>query len=467
MDEFIFETQARRVGVPSEHIKLLIEKKLHLQVPDGTPLKRMDFEKLLTSLNPPAPAPQTVTPLPEAIQTEKQVVYVYAQNPGTPPAVLGVVPVAALPPEEERRRKKKTSFDISRLLYVLIVAACVFVLYLVVSVPTSSGAPLVPIPWAESIKCEDGVDTSIHLVVNPDGKIGDVPVILPANTPLLGSKKICIYFNAADMTTLLIQRVSLPDSTGAVKPYTGSEVLANKIVRATAKKIGADGAWINDWYYQVLTVLNPEKFKTVGEYSYLILPGYDEPKATIDPTATALVIPATPPENPDVAATPTVEILTPTDVPTPSPMPTDTPPPTPVPRPTLQSAVEWGRSAVATQMVIWGSTPLPTAASTSDGPIPVTLEYFLSSLIRGNACSPLSADYGNRWPPMDNTITLYMGTSCMDGGGYYGYVQLPADVASRHVTNPKYPIIWITKQPSPNAGPALDIGNGYFIQPFQ
>lgn len=144
--------------------------------------------------------------------------------------------------------------------------------------------------------------------------------------------------------------------------------------------------------------------------------------------------------------------------------------PTTVVQPTLEAYRTDVGLGLATALDGYGLTPLPTSANP---PLPsdaVSLGWFTKNILQNLLASCSMKGYQNyfeSWPTMVNVVNLVVGPNCLDGEGTSYHVQLPHEIVSRHVSDPRYPQIWITGHPYDVHGPAFDLQNGLYIQPFK
>lgn len=478
MDRETFKAQARKLGVPEEQLGRFTRPEFYLNIPNGFNLKRRHFEFMAAGLFIPQ-TPDSPKPAPRPAQPMTR----YAQSTGTPSG-LQVVQEQPTPPQQSvapqviTKKKKKSNGGNSILYAICAVVVTIVAIFLILQIPGVSEKLNFSLPGVQaSLTCEEGIKSSTMLRLH-NAPINGNDFVQPEKIPTLKSDPSCIYFDGAAMAATLEQQIVLTSTTTKIDtPYTGAQIIAGNIAKATAAELHkeTDKEWINSIYAQILAVLDKTNFKTIGKFNYLILPGYTVPLPTPTLGPTELVIPTQPENSGADNPTPVVELQTPTNtaeptqIPTPTTLPTDQPTPTNVPRPTLQSFVEQAKKFSSDTMKKYNQTPVPDPATPPAQNPTVTLAYYLT-ILRGNACSPIRFVFSTyaEHESIDGGVLMYMGTSCMDGDGIPYTVMIPLDIASRHIMNSAFPQIWITKYPnSTTHGPALDIGNGYFIQPFQ
>ena len=405
--------------------------------------------------------------------------------PEIPPATAESPIIIQIPtPAQQRKKESSGILGVILALFIILIFGVLFyrtpgseeklTALLDIIVPSELKSAIVS---PATVTCEEGINYSIHLEF-ANKPIQGKDFTQTIKTPTLKESASCIYFNGSAMASMLVQEISLQskqsDGTQKENKFTGAQIFADKISKATALELGkdikipADKKWTNNLYFRILPILDANNIKTTGGFSYLILSGY-----LISPTATPTSF-QTATQTPKSFVAPTEMVLVAVDIPeetatiemSPTPLATDTPPPTNIPRPTLEIFVTQVNEVLATQMVIYEVTPMVYPTST-DAHNVVSLDYYINNILNGRTtCSPLSANYYTRWS-MDNVVTLFMNIDCADGLGPVFYVQIPTDIAARHVTDINYPQIWLSQYPAKLHGPGLDVGGGYSLQPFK
>jgi len=473
MERLKFESQLNKLGISKAMFWTLVNRGAYNLIPENHEVTTEDCQALLAGTFQAKQAPPSEVPQAHAATVSAPT------NPNSPIIVQLPAPVAPAP-----RRKKREESAVQGVILALILIFFIGGYFTINYFRNSDSGFYLPDNFKsifsglvpEKVICEEGIGSSTHLeLVNKP--IQDKPLQQSKVTPTLKDSDSCIYFSGSEMSDMLQQeivlQVKLKDGTTKEVPYTGLQIFAGKIAKATAIELGKDPdknpddkKWVDQTYAMLLPFLDIEKFKTIGEYQYLILPGYDfvpAETATATPTATP-----EPTQTPLPRFTKEVVIVPPTATVfvEPTALPTDTPLPTNIPRPTIEAFATEVNQALATAMDLYNLTPTMWPTST-DAHNAVSLEYYINNILNGQpACSPLSANYYTRWA-MDDTVTLFRGIDCMDGVGPVYYVQIPAEIAARRKPSANFPQVWISKYPAPAHGPGLDIGNGYFIQPFQ
>lgn len=467
-----FMAQLNQLGIENSMYWRLVNRESYNQVPDGYQMTKDDCEQLLAGtflISKPADPINTAT--------------IPSQNGGTGPIILQLASPTPSPPPRKKKEESVTQGVVLALILVLIVVG--FFLFNFANSNNGDNQWLyLPDNWKsflsgfqpEKIVCEEGISSSTHIELM-NKPIQDKPLQQAKIVATLKDTESCIYFSGSEMAAMfpekIILQVKLKDGSTKEVEYTGLQIFAGKMAKATAIELGKDPdknvddkKWVDQTYAMLLPFLDASKFKTIGEYQYLILPGYGfVPVATPTLEATATLestnTPAAPTQEPAPVIPPTETVFV-----EPTALPTDTPLPTNIPRPTLQTFATEVNQALATAMDLYNLTPTVWPTST-DAHNAVTLDFYINNVLNGrSACSPLSANYYTRWA-MDNVVTLFMGIDCMDGVGPVYYVQIPADIAARHVSDINFPQIWLSNYPAKLHGPGLDVGGGYSMQPFK
>lgn len=448
MDESTYKLKTMNLGVPVEVQEFITREKLYVNLSPHVALSRRDLVLLAQAHGLNLRQAPPTDPLP-TLQPAQSVV-------GAPPQGLPTTRVVI--------RKKKSS--LSPLGWILLLLSFLMFIGIVWTTVASvqKGSLTVPFLNWGSLSCGQVTD-SMELKFQEVSVTGQSNVVLylPAKIPSLKNTDTCIYFHEEDMLRSLNQQATI-NIDGAPQVLTGRQILANYIKKQTVASLKQnDQAWAENVYGLAYSALDVNNFATLGEYKYLILPSVNIPAPPPPaPTATAtLSVPTkTPFTPPTITSTPE-----PTSTPenTPTPLPTDTLPPTSLPRPTLEDYVTQVNNAGATAMALWDVTPLPES-TTPPQPLTVTLDWYLINVVRGGAaCSDYRHDYSSGLG-MDNIVTMFLGPDCDQGHTYY--VQIPPDLAQYFV--PGYFKVVISKYPITSLnGPARDLGNGMFIQPFQ